>query len=74
VRLDGDRMVTCLQFGLLLVTDGDDRFVLLVCGPSDYGMERNVQVEVMAADRERARRLLAELRAGMAARNVYRGR
>jgi hypothetical protein len=63
VRLDGDRTVTCLQFGLLLVR-----------GPSDYGMERNVQVEVMAADRERARRLLAELRAGMAARNVYRGR
>lgn len=74
VRLDGDRTVTCLQFGLLLVRDGDDRFVLLVRGPSDYGMERKVQVEVMAADRERARRLLAELRAGMAERNVYRGR
>ncbi|HEX8134704.1 MAG TPA: ATP-binding protein, partial [Actinomycetes bacterium] len=74
VRLDGDRTVTCLQFGLLLVTDGEDRFVLLVRGPSDYGVERRVQVEVMAADRERARRLLAELRAGMAARNVYRGR
>ena len=73
VRLDGDRTVTCLQFGLLLVTDGD-RFVLLVRGPSDYGVERRVQVEVLAADRERARRLLAELRAGMAARNVYRGR
>jgi hypothetical protein len=74
VRLDGDRTVTCLQFGLLLVRDGDDRSVLLVRGPSDYGMERKVQVEVMAADRERARRLLAELRAGMAERNVYRGR
>jgi cell division protease FtsH len=74
VRLDGGRTVTCLQFGLLLVRDGDDRFALLVRGPSNYGMERNVQVEVMAADRERARRLLAELRAGMAERNVYRGR
>jgi hypothetical protein len=74
VRLDGDWTVTCLQFGLLLVTDGGDRFVVLVRGPSNYGVERNVQVEVMAADRERARRLLAELRAGMAERNVYRGR
>jgi hypothetical protein len=55
VRLDGDRTVTCLQFGLLLVSDGDDRFVLLVRGPGNYGMERNVQVEVMAADRLVAR-------------------
>jgi hypothetical protein len=53
VRLDGDRTVTCLQFGLLLVSDGDDRFVLLVRGPSDYGVEPRVQVEAMAADRER---------------------
>jgi ribosomal protein S18 acetylase RimI-like enzyme len=74
VHLDGDRTVTCLQFGLLLVTDGDDRFAILVRGPTGYGVDPSVQVEAMATDRERARRLLAGLRAGMAERNVYRGR
>jgi cell division protease FtsH len=72
--LDGDRVLTCMQFGLLLVTEGEQRLAVLVRGPAEQGIQRHVSAEVMAANRDQARRFLAELRAGMRARNVYRGR
>jgi hypothetical protein len=73
VALDGDRVVACVQFGLLLVHDGDLPLAVLVCGPQERNIRDKVQVEVMAPDRDRARAFLAAIRAGMRECNVYRG-
>jgi ATPase family associated with various cellular activities (AAA) len=73
VALDGDRVMTCVQFGLLLVRDGGLPLAALVCGPQERSMNQQVKVEVMAPDRDRARGFLAAIRAGMHERNVYRG-
>jgi ATPase family associated with various cellular activities (AAA) len=73
-RLDGDRVLTCMQFGLLLVADGPRRLAVLVRGPAEQGFHQHVRAEVMAADRDQARGFLTELRAAMQAGNVYRGR
>jgi hypothetical protein len=73
VPLDGDRVMTCVQFGLLLVRDGDLPLAVLVCGPQERSIRDKLQVEVMAPDRDRARAFLAAIRTGMRERNVYRG-
>jgi hypothetical protein len=73
VALDRDRVMTCLQFGLLLVRDGELPLAVLVSGPTEHTVRDKGQVEVMAADRDRARAVLADLRAGMHEGNVYRG-
>lgn len=73
VPLDRDRVMTCVQFGLLLVRAGDAPLAVLVSGPTERGIRERGQVEVMAPDRDQARTFLAEIRAGMRERNVYRG-
>jgi hypothetical protein len=71
--LDGERVMTCVQFGLLLVRDGDLPLAVLISGPQERSIRDKVQVEVMAPDRDQARAFLAAIRAGMRERNVYRG-
>jgi ATPase family associated with various cellular activities (AAA) len=73
VALDRDRVMTCIQFGLLLVRDREVPLAVLVTGPTERGIRERGQVEVMAPDRDQARTFLAEIRAGMRERNVYRG-
>jgi hypothetical protein len=73
VALDRDRVMTCLQFGLLLIGDGGLPLAVLVSGPTERGIRDKGRVEVMAADSDQARSFLADLRAGMHERNVYRG-
>jgi ATPase family associated with various cellular activities (AAA) len=73
VSLDRDRPMTCIQFGLLLIRDRQAPLAVLVCGPTERGIREQVQIEVMAPDRHAARAFLAEIRAGMRERNVYRG-
>jgi hypothetical protein len=73
VALDRDRVMTCVQFGLLLVRDGQVPLVVLVAGPMERSIHQKVAVEVMAPDRDRARGFLADIRAGIHQRNVYRG-
>jgi hypothetical protein len=72
--LAGDQVMTCVQFGLLLVQDGELPLVVLVCGPVERGMQSNGRVEVMAPERDQARAFLADIRARMRERNIYRGR
>jgi hypothetical protein len=66
--LDGDRVLTCIQFGLLLVADGGRRLAVLVHGPAEQTIRRQVRVEVMVADPDQARGFLGDLRATMRAR------
>jgi hypothetical protein len=73
VALEGDRVLACVRRGLFLVRAGDDRLAALV--EMEEGFRRSgVLVEVMAARREAAEGLLAELRVALRQRNVYRGR
>ena len=74
IPLDSDRVIACVQCGLYLIGEGERRLAALIRGPSDMGVTRKVNVEVMAADRSRAEKLLADLRVLMRKQNVYRGR
>jgi len=73
-HLAGDQVLPCIQAGIYFVRDGDARLVVAVVGPSEQRGPRPVlKVEVMAAEPEKARALLADLRERIMRLNVYRG-
>ena len=74
IGMEQDRVLACVQCGLYLIREGERRLAVLVRGPSDMGMRREVHIESMAPEREAAERFLAELRLLMRKQNVYRGR
>ena len=61
----------CLRLALLLVTDGDGRYVVMIEGPNEH--HPNLQIEVAGLPVSAAQRLLAELDRLRAELNVYRG-
>jgi hypothetical protein len=61
----------CLRLALLLVTDQDGRYILMVQGPNEH--QPGLHVEVAGLPVEQAQRLLAELDQLRAELNVYRG-
>jgi hypothetical protein len=70
---DGARL-SCVQFGLYLVRDGEARFVAFVSGPTDrMGPRVKLRLEVMCAVPEHGAAFLATVREGMRRLNVYRG-
>lgn len=72
IGLEDDRVLACVQSGLYLIRDGEERLVVFIHRPHEAWQLR-LHVEVMAADRGRAEAFLAKLRANMRKRNVYRG-
>lgn len=74
-NLDAGRhgTVTCVAFGLYLLTDGEERLALLVRGADERSGQSEVHVEVLGPTPERGRRFLAELHALREEHNVYRG-
>jgi cell division protease FtsH len=74
IPLEDDHVIACVQCGLYLIGEGERRAALLVRGPSEMGLSRKVNVEVMAPDRAQAEEFLANLRLLIRKRNVYRGR
>lgn len=74
LSLSEDEVMTCVQRGLYLIRDGDERMALLFRGPTDFGHRRQVSLEVMAGDRTRADAILAAIRTGIRDRNIYRSR
>jgi AAA+ superfamily predicted ATPase len=73
-HLADDRILSCVQFGLYLIRDGDRRLIAFITGPSDRGGPRmRVRVEVIGSEREHCQLFLAELSDGMRRLNVYRG-
>jgi hypothetical protein len=73
-HLAGDRVLSCVQFGLYFIRDGDRRLIAFVTGPSDRGGPRmRVRVEVIGSEREHCQSFLLELSEGMQRLNVYRG-
>ena len=73
INLEDDRVLTCVQRCLFLVSDADQRLALLLCGPNEMMGYPKIHIEVMAQDASAAERVLAELRSSMRRRNVYRG-
>ena len=73
VPLGEHESVTCVQSGFWLVRDAEGPLIAMLKS-DDRGMGESLALEVMAPERERAERALAELWALMRERNVYRGR
>jgi len=73
IPLGEHEVVSCVESGLWLVRDGDDRLVVMLRA-TDFGTGEQLGLEVMASARERAEAVIGELRRLMAERNVYRGR
>jgi DNA polymerase III delta prime subunit len=73
IHLAGERVLSCVQFGLYFVRDGARRLVVFVAGPSDHGPRQQVRVEVLAGRPGEGQEFLAELTASMERLNVYRG-
>ena len=75
-RLEGDKTIACVQYGLFFVTSGDDRLTVFVVGPPTLEMGRGLRLrlEVACSRREAALALLRDLTAAAKELNVYRGK
>ena len=75
-ELDGDRVISCVQFGLFIVTEGETRYAVYVGGPPNpqMGPRVRLRVEVIARERSVAMAFLRAMKAAMSERNVYRGK
>jgi ATP-dependent 26S proteasome regulatory subunit len=67
-----DRVLPCLQQAVLFVRTPSP-IAVLVRGSNEMGWKEEITVAVMASERTDAETFLAEVRAGMHRRNVYRG-
>jgi hypothetical protein len=66
-----DSTLGCLKFALLLVTESDRRFILMISGPGEHDPGLGVDVAGLPVDG--AQRVLAELDELRSELNVYRG-
>lgn len=73
VELADGAVLPCIQAGLYLLRDGETRLALAVNGPIEQGPRPSVRVEALAPERAQAERFLAQLRALVRQRSVYRG-
>ena len=69
----GDQVFSCVDSGVYLVNDGNDRLAILLQASQDRLGEAGLKVEVMTADKASAERLLVDLRNAMRRRSVFRG-
>lgn len=75
VPVDVDAELTCVRFGLYLLTDGSGTpLAVLVRGPHPQRGEPGVRVEVLCVRAETARAFLAEIRELMRRHNVFRAK
>jgi histone H3/H4 len=73
VPLDGDRSVTCVTTGLILVADGERHLAALLTQGQRGFDQPGLRLEVLAPEQEGAERFIADIRALMREHNVYRG-
>jgi ATPase family associated with various cellular activities (AAA) len=74
VPLDKGRSLTCVNAGLFLISDRQNRLAVLVMQGQHGFDEPGLRVEVLAPEHEEGVRFLGELRALMSEHNVYRGK
>lgn len=73
-EVPGRDAISAVERGLYLIREGESRLAVLILGPAEWGYPRQIVVEVMATDADKAQEFLASLRNKMRERNVYRGR
>jgi cell division protease FtsH len=75
-KLEGDRVLACVQYGLFIAQAGAARFAVYVGGPPQQQMGPGVKlrVEIVAPDRDTGVKFLREFKAAMTEHNVYRGK
>ena len=73
VSLSEGRTLSCIQRGLLLLEDGEQRLAVLIQGPAKERHYHKATIEVMARERSAAERFLGWLHHAMRERSVYRG-
>ena len=69
-----DDTMTCIKWGLILLSDGDHPLAVLVRGTSEHGPKPELIVEVMATARDACSAFLTELKELMRTHNVFRGK
>jgi ATPase family associated with various cellular activities (AAA) len=74
VRLEQDRLVSCVTAGLFLISAGERPLAVLVM-QGEHGFDApGLRLEVLAPEQEDGEHFLAEVRALMRELNVYRGK
>ncbi|HET9075606.1 MAG TPA: ATP-binding protein [Acidimicrobiales bacterium] len=68
-----DSTRSCVRFGIFLLDDGGQRAVALLRGADPHGPMRNAMLEIISADPDAGRRIMAELRRLAVDRSVLRG-
>jgi len=69
----GGRTRSCVRCGIYLVSDGADRYALLLRGPQRPDAMEEIVLEAAAGDTERAEQIVAEIRQLAVEHNIYRG-
>jgi hypothetical protein len=69
-----DESLACVNFGVFLITDGEDRLAVMMRGPHEHHGEPNVALEILAGDPEWSRAFLADIRRLIVELNVFRGK
>jgi len=65
--------LSCVQFGIHLIADGSDPFVVLMRGPTDHSPQQGVSLEVLAPNEQKGKTFLTDIRRLMIELNVFRG-
>jgi ATP-dependent 26S proteasome regulatory subunit len=73
IALEEGKVLACIQSGLSLVRDGNQRLAVLLDAAARLHPREKVTVQVMASERPEAERFLSNLRLAIRKRNVYRG-
>ncbi len=74
IPADRGEVLTCVQTGLYLLENKDNKFVLFLQGPEETFFRRKIDLEVMAPSRKQAEDFLTDIRTIIRKKNIYRGR
>lgn len=69
-----DTTMACIRWGLILVSNGDERLAVLVRGTSEHGPKPELIVEAMATERDACSAFIAEFKELMRIHNIFRGK
>src|SRR5947208_3555955 len=68
-----EETLACVQFGIHLISDGADRLVVLMRGPTEHGPQQAISLEILSPKEQQAKAFLSEIRRLMIELNVFRG-
>jgi ATPase family associated with various cellular activities (AAA) len=74
VGLEQGRSITCVTTGLFLISDGEERLAALIVQGERGFDAAGLRLEVMSRGQEAGERFMADIRALMRERNVFRGK